>query len=402
MSETPRLGPLSGMRVIELGTMIAGPVAATLLADFGAEIIKVEQPGLGDPLRKIGPFVDGESLYWNVEGRNKKSVTLDLHHSDGQETLRELVKHADLLIENFRPGTMAKWNLGYEQLRAVNPRLVMLSISGFGQTGPYAQRPSYDRIALAFAGFLNATGYADRAPVRPGFAVADYQGALFGAFSAMIALYNRDAVGGTGQHIDVSLYETIFRFTDVMLTAYDKSGVTRDRRGNEHFAAAPGDHFQTRSGKYIALTVSANAMFARLCRAIGRPGLEQDPKFDSHATRSANLKEINGIVGAFIRGTEDDEVRRCFDREGVAYGFVLSVEDIVDDPQYLANKSFVTVEHPRMGPLKMQNVLPRMSGTPSAPIRVAPELGADTDDVLKGLLGFSDERVAALRERGVC
>ena len=402
MIKPTRTGPLTGMRVIETGTMIAGPVAATLLADFGAEVIKIEQPNGGDPLRKIGPFVDGESLYWNVEGRNKKSVTLDLHHADGQATLLELVKHADLLVENFRPGTMAKWNIGYEQLSAVNPRLVMLSVSGFGQTGPNSQRPSYDRIALAFAGFLNATGFADRAPVRPGFVVADYQGALFGAFAAMIALYNRDVSGGTGQHIDVSLYETIFRFTDVMLTAYDKSGVTRDRRGNEHFAAAPGDHFQTQSGKYIALTVPANSMFARLCRAIGRPELEKDPKFESHATRSANLKEINGIVGAFIRSTPDDEVRRRFDADGVAYGFVLSVEDIANDPQYLANKSFVTVEHPRMGPLKMQNVLPRMSGTPSSPINVAPELGADTDEVLMGLLGLSADRIADLRGRGIC
>jgi len=245
-----RGGPLAGIRVIELGSMIAGPVAATLLGDFGAEVIKIEPPVVGDPIRHSGPFVGEESLYWNVEGRSKRSVTLDLRRPEGQEVLRSLVEHADILIENFRPGTMERWGLDYPRLHARNPRLIMLSTSGFGQTGPNAKRPAYDRVSLAYAGFLNMTGYPDRAPVRPGTALADYQAALLGAFSLMVALYHRDRGDGVGQQIDLSLFEAVFRFTDVMITAYDKLGTSRNRSGNRHFAAAPGDHYLTGDDKY--------------------------------------------------------------------------------------------------------------------------------------------------------
>ena len=213
-------GPLAGMRVIDIGTMVAGPVAATLLADLGADVIKIEQPRGGDALRHIGPMVEGESLWWNVEGRNKKSVTLDLHHPEGQRILKAMVKHADVLVENFRPGILDKWKLSWEHLRQVNPRLVMLSVSGYGQTGPYANRAGYDRIALAMGGTLNATGYPDRAPVKLGTAMADYSTAVLGALGVMVALYHRDVRGGTGQQIDLSLYETVFRFTDVMAVSY--------------------------------------------------------------------------------------------------------------------------------------------------------------------------------------
>nr|ART90296.1 L-carnitine dehydratase/bile acid-inducible protein F [uncultured bacterium] len=395
-------GPLTGIRVIEMGTMIAGPVVATLLADFGAEVIKIEHPEGGDPIRNIGPFVNGESLWWNVEGRNKRSITIDLHLPAGQSLVRDLVLGSDLVVENFRPGTMDKWNLSYGDLSKVNPRLVMLSVSGYGQTGPYAQRPAYDRIALAFAGMLNMTGFPDRPPLRPGTAMADYQSALYGAFAAMVALFNRDAKSGTGQHIDLSLYESIFRFTDVMLTAYDKVGAKRERRGNEHFAAAPGDHFPTRDGKFVALTVSNNAVFARLCRAIGQTGLIEDPRFSSHTLRAAHLQEINSVVADWISAVSHDELRAAFDAEGVAYSFVYTVEDILNDPHYQARESFVTVDHPRMGPLKMQGVMPRMTGTPSSRIRIAPELGSDTDEILKSLLGLTVGEIAALRSDGVC
>lgn len=395
-------GPLTGIRVIELGTMVAGPVVCTLLADFGAEVIKIEQPAGGDPIRNIGPFVNGESLWWNVEGRNKKSVTVDLRRPAGQQLVRELVGQADLVVENFRPGTMDKWNLGYGALSELNPRIVMLSVSGYGQTGPYAQRPAYDRIALAFAGMLNMTGFPDRPPLRPGTAMADYQSALYGAFASMVALFHRDTRAGRGQHIDLSLYESIFRFTDVMLTAYDKVGTRRERSGNEHFAAAPGDHFPTRDGRFVALSVSNNAVFARVCRAIGQPGLIDDPRFTNHTLRFTNLREINGIVGRWIASVSHEALEAAFDAEGVAYSFVYSVGDILDDPHYQARESFVTVDHPRMGPIKMQGVLPRMKGTPSSPIRVAPELGIDTDDVLSTLLDRTPEEIAALRSEGVC
>lgn len=398
---TEAKGPLAGVRVIELGTMVAGPVSATLFGDFGADVIKIEQPKGGDPIRQSGAMVDGESLYWNVEGRNKQSVTIDMRVAEGQALLRALVKHADVLIENFRPGTMARWGCDYETLKAVNPRLVMLSISGYGQDGPNASLPSYDRVALAFAGFLNITGFPDRPPVRPGTAIADYQTALFGAFAVMIALYHRDARGGTGQQIDAALYETIFRFTDTMITAYDKLGVTRHRTGNCHYAASPGDHYIMQDGRYLALTVAASNVFRRLCAAMGRPELADDERFATHPARVIHYDEINGIVADYIRATPPAEVLAAFAEHGVPNSLILSVEEILVDPHYAARGAIATIDHPRIGPIKMPAVLPRLMGTPPPPLRAAPLLGENTDEILTGLLGMRQEAVDDLRAQGV-
>jgi formyl-CoA transferase len=389
---------LAGIRVIDIGTMVAGPVAATLLADLGADVIKIEQPGRGDSLRHIGPSVEGESLWWNVEGRNKKSVTLDLHHPEGQRILKEMLKQADVLVENFRPGILGKWNLSWEHLRQVNPRLVMLSVSGYGQTGPYANRAGYDRIALAMGGTLNATGYPDRAPVKLGTAMADYSTALFGAFGIMVALYHRDTRGGEGQQIDLSLYETVFRFTDVMVTAYDKMGLPRERTGNLHFAAAPGDHFETCDGRYIVLTVSNDRMFGRLCEAI--PALGGEERYSTHLKRTACVEELNVIVAAWIKSLPVLEVCRILEEKGLAYSLIYSIKDIVADPHYEARGTIASVEHPQIGELKMPAVQPRFSGTPSPQIKPAPALGADTDEILRQLAGLSAGRIAELRQAG--
>jgi crotonobetainyl-CoA:carnitine CoA-transferase CaiB-like acyl-CoA transferase len=391
-------GPLAGMRVIDIGTMVAGPVAATLLADLGADVIKIEQPGRGDSLRHIGPSVEGESLWWNVEGRNKKSVTLDLHHPEGQRILRELLKDADVLVENFRPGILAKWNLSWEHVKEVNPKLVMLSVSGYGQTGPYASRAGYDRIALAMGGTLNATGYPDRAPVKLGTAMADYSTALFGAFGIMVALHHRDMCGGAGQQIDLSLYETVFRFTDVMVTAYEKMGLPRERTGNLHFAAAPGDHFETCDGRYIVFTVSNDRMFERLCEAI--PSLAGEERYSTHAKRTECVEELNVIVAAWIKSLPVLEVCRILEERGLAFSLIYSIKDIVADPHYQARGSIATVEHPQIGELKMPAVQPRFSGTPAPQIRPAPALGAHTDEVLRELAGLSSEQIAELRQAG--
>jgi formyl-CoA transferase len=391
-------GPLGGMRVIDIGTMVAGPVAGTLLADFGAEVIKIEQPGHGDTLRHIGPFEGGESLWWNVEGRNKKSLTLDLRRSEGQRILKELIKDADVLVENFRPGTLDRWNLSWAELEQINPQLIMLSVSGYGQTGPMAPRAGYDRMGLAFGGVLGITGYPDRAPVRPGTAVADYQTALFGAFGVMVALYNRDVKGGRGQQVDLSLYEAVFRFTDVMVTAYDKQGLNRERSGNIHFAAAPGDHFETSDGRYIALTVSSDRMYRRLCEAL--PMLLDDPRFSTHTERVANVDEINQVVGKWIMSLPVPELCEILDDKGLAYSLIYSVEDILTDPQYASRGSIVTVDHPRIGALKMPAPQPRFSATPAPAVEAAPQLGAHTDEILRGHLGLSDDRIAELRASG--
>lgn len=393
-------GPLSGIRVIDIGTMVAGPVAATLLADLGAEVIKVEQPENGDTLRHIGPHGEnGDSLWWNVEARNKRSITLDLQHPEGQRILKELVKDADVVVENFRPGTLERWNLGWKDLEQVNPRLVMLSVSGFGQTGPYAPRAGYDRMALALGGMLNISGYPDRPPVRPGTAVADYQSALFGAFGIMVALYNRDALGGQGQQIDLSLYESVFRFTDVMVTAYDKLGVVRERTGNIHFAAAPCDHFETADGRYVAFAISSDRMYRRLCELM--PQLLEDERFATRTDAVANVDACNRVVGEWIKSLPVPELCRMFDDKGLAYALIYSIEDIVADPQYEARGSIVTVDNPRLGPLKMPAPQPRFSGTPAPLVQPAPALGADTDDVLRDLVGLAAEQIAAARESGV-
>ena len=381
--------------------MGAGPVAATLLGDFGAEVIKLEQPKGGDPIRQSGPIVEGESLWWNVEGRNKRSVTLDLRKPQGQQILHKLVEHADVLIENLRPGTMAGWNVGYEQLRTINPRLIMLSISGYGQTGPNSALASYDRVALAFAGFLHVTGYPEMPPVRPGFAVADYQTALFGAFSIMIALFNRDARGGTGQHIDLSLYETVFRFTEVLITAYDKLGITRSRSGNMASQASPGDHYATADGRYLALTIAADNVFQRLCVAIGDPSLAADPRFSKHAARVQNYEIINDIVADWIKSTPIERVMEAFTKNGVPHSLIYSPAEIAVDPHYAARGSIATLDHPRLGPLKMPAAVPLFSETPAPPLRAAPQLGEDTDDVLASLLQLSPENIASLRKAEV-
>jgi crotonobetainyl-CoA:carnitine CoA-transferase CaiB-like acyl-CoA transferase len=393
-------GPLQGLRILDLGTMIAGPVACTVLADFGAEVIKIEEPRAGDTLRQIGPFAEGESLYWNVEARNKKSVTLDLKQPAGRELMLRLVAQADAVVENFRPGVMARLGLAYEDLRRVNPRIVLLSVSGFGQTGPYAQRAGYDRIAQAFGGLLHVTGFADRPPVRPGVSIADYQTALFGALSLMMALHHRDARGGPGQHIDLALYESVYRFTDVITAAYDRLGQVRERQGNLGIAGAPGDHFPTSDGRYLVLTISNDPMFRKLCAAMGRIDLADSPQYATHALRWQHIVDINRIVGDWILSQQVDALCRALDGFGLAYSLILSIDEICADPHYQARESIQTVAHPRLGTLRMQGVGPRFSATPAAALRAAPCLGQDNREVLGGL-GVDDAMLARLERDGV-
>lgn len=393
---------LSGIRVLDIGTMLGGPVTATLLADFGAEVIKVEMPKVGDTLRWIGPFVKDESLYWAVEGRNKKSITIDFHKKKGQELFKKLVEKSDVVVENFRPGTLKKWGLDYDSLKKVNERIIISSVSGFGQTGPYNTKAAYDRIALAFSGFLDITGFSDRAPVRPGIAIADYMGALFSAFSVVLALYHRDINNGQqGQHIDVSLYETIFRFTDVLTVSYDKLGIIRERRGNRHFAAAPGDHFRTKDDKYVVITVSSDALFKRLCAAIGREELVEDQRFISHHKRFENIDEINQIVADWILPKTAVEVIELLEKHSVPCSQIYNIEDIVNDVHYQARESIIEVEHSRLGPLKMQGIVPKFSRTPGKINSLGPLLGEHNQEILQNILNLDDLEVENLKHEGV-
>lgn len=395
------LGPLASLRVLDLGTMVAGPVAGTYLSDFGAEVIKVEQPVGGDTLRGLGPFKEGESLWWNLEGRNKKSVTIDLRQERGQALLKRLVREVDVVVENFRPGTLEGWNLGYAELAKVSPKLVMLSVSGFGQTGPYAKRAGYDRMGLAFSGVMGITGAPDGPPVRVGISVADYATATLGAFAIMMALYHRDINGGVGQQIDLSLYETMFRFTDNMVSAYDQLGMVRKRTGNVHQAAAPGNNYKTRDDHFIVMTISGDILFKKLCDAMDREDWAADTRFESHASRWQHIQELNGGVAEWMAVRDAQEVARVFDEYGVPYSIVYSIEDIFNDPHYRARGSIIAVDHPQLGPVKMPGVVPRLSGTPSAPPRAAPTLGADNEAVFMGLLGLGRAEYDALRSAGV-
>jgi crotonobetainyl-CoA:carnitine CoA-transferase CaiB-like acyl-CoA transferase len=392
---------LSGLRILDIGTMVAGPVACTLFADFGAEVIKVEVPGRGDTVRDIGPFVDGKCLYWSVEARGKKSVTLDLRQPEGKELLLQLIEQADAVVENFRPGTLEKWGLGYDVMKGRNPDLVLLRISGFGQTGPYSERAGYDRIALAFGGLMGITGYADRPPVRIGTSIADYQTAILGAFALMMAIYHRDLRGGGGQEIDLAMYESVIRFTEVLVPAYDRMGTIRERRGNKHFAAAPGEHFRTSDGRYLILTISADAGFQRLCKVMGREDWAVDPRLATHEKRWEHVDELNAELSNWIERQPVEQLCALLDEGKLAYSFIYNIEDIMKDPHYQARGTIVSVPDAKIGPVRMAGVIPKFSGTPEKPIECAPNLGQHNEEIYGGLLGMSAERIQTLTAQGI-
>lgn len=392
---------LSGLRILDIGTMVSGPVACTLFGDFGADVIKVEVPERGDTVRDIGPYVDDVCLYWSVENRNKRSITLDLRTPKGRDLLLKLIPEVDAVVENFRPGTLERWGLSYDTMKEHNPNLILLRISGFGQTGPYRERAGYDRIALAFGGVMGITGFPDRPPVKIGTSVADYQTALLGAFSLMMAIYHRDMHNGGGQEIDLAMYESIARFTDVLIPTYDRLGVARQRRGNTHFASAPGEHFLTSDGRYIILTISANAGFERLCHAMHRPEWLNDPRFVSHESRWEHVDVLNKAVAEWILSKPIEEICRILDEAKLAYSFIYSVADMMTDPHYLARGTITSVNDPKIGPIKMTGVIPRFSNVESKEIAPAPELGDSNEDIYGKLLGLSNEEIETLRREKV-
>jgi crotonobetainyl-CoA:carnitine CoA-transferase CaiB-like acyl-CoA transferase len=418
----PSALPLEGVRILDLGTRIAAPFAGTLLADFGAEVIKIEQPGVGDFMRTIGPFEDGYSLWWAVEGRNKKSITLDLRKPAGQELLKRLVAESDVLLENFQPGTLEGWNIGPDALHAINPELVVSRVSVYGQTGPYRDRPGLDRNGIAMGGLLHLTGYKDRPPVRPGIIVSDYLTGIFNALGVMIALYERDrrdgagrvesrargkkaarARGGSGrgQELDLALYASILRILEHTVASYDHLGIVRGREGNRLANSAPLDNWQTKDDQFVSVIAAGDALFPRLARLIGRPDLLEDPRFKSLEARVANSEEINGIVAAWIRRHDADEIeQRCL-VGNVPFARTYTVADICADPHVAARGDLAMVPDPIVGPVKMQGVYPRLSRTPGRIRSGAPELGAHNDEIYGKLLGLTARARARLRTERV-
>jgi crotonobetainyl-CoA:carnitine CoA-transferase CaiB-like acyl-CoA transferase len=393
--------PLSGLRILDLGTMVAGPVACTLFGDFGAEVIKVEVPQRGDTVRDLGPFVDGECLYWQVEGRNKKSVTLNLRVPEGQALLCRLVEQADAVVENFRPGTLDGWDLGYARLKRHNPKLILLRISGFGQTGPYRARAGYDRIGLAMGGLMGITGFADRPPVRSGTSTADYQTALMGAYALMMAIYRRDTTGGEGEEIDVSLFESIFRFTEVLVPEYDLLGTIRGRRGDAHFTSAPGGQFTAGDGRTLVIGISNDAAFRRLCAAMGRPDIAGDPLYARHSLRWKHREALNAVVAQWVGSLTSERVGERLDQAQVAWSLVQTVEELVQNPHCQARESIASVVHPRIGPVRMAGVVPRFQRAPSKPIDAAPALGEHNAEIYESLLKVPRAQLDEWTSRGV-
>jgi crotonobetainyl-CoA:carnitine CoA-transferase CaiB-like acyl-CoA transferase len=414
--------PLAGLRVLDVGTRIGAPFAATLLGDFGAEVIKVEQPGVGDFMRTIGPFEDGYSLWWAVEGRNKKSVTLDLRKPAGQELFKRLVQHADALVENFQPGTLEGWGLGPDVLERVNPGLVVSRVSVYGQSGPYRDRPGLDRNGIAMGGLLHLTGYKDRPPVRPGVIVSDYLTGVFNALGVMIALYERDrratagkaraapasrakkgarAAGGRGQTVELALYASILRILEHTVAAYDRLGVVRGREGNRLANSAPLDNWETKDGEYVSLIAAGDGLFPRLAKLIGREDLTRDPRFATLEARCANSDEVNGIVAGWVRRHDAAEIeRRCL-AAGVPFARTYTVADICADAHVAARGDLETVDDPVVGGVRMQGVYPRLSRTPGRIARGAPRLGEHNDEVYGTLLGLTARERARLREERV-
>ncbi|MQA85821.1 MAG: CoA transferase [Streptosporangiales bacterium] len=392
-------GALDGLRVIDVATLFAGPLAATMLGDFGAEVIKVEHPERGDPVRYHGASKNGVALWWKVISRNKKAITCYLGSAEGQELFKRLVADADVVIENFRPGTLERWGLGYDVLSASNPGLVLARVTGFGQFGPYANRPGFGTLAEAMSGFAAITGEPDGPPTLPPFGLADGIAALATAYTTMAALRARDHTG-RGQVVDMAIIEPILTVLGSQPTVYDQLGVVQERTGNRSNNNAPRNTYRTRDGRWVAISTSAQSVAERVMRLVGRPELIDEPWFRSGAERAEHADVLDEAVGSWIARRTHDEVVQAFEEAQAAVAPIYDVRDVMADPQYRALGSIVTVDDPELGPIKMQNVLARLSETPGSIRTAGPPMGAHNEEVY-GRLGLTASDLAKLRDKGV-
>jgi formyl-CoA transferase len=393
--------PLAGVKVVELGQLIAGPFAGKFFADFGAEVIKIEPPG-GDPLRKWRKLHQGTSLWWYVQNRNKKSVTADLRLPEGQEIVRRIANDADVVIENFRPGTLEKWGLGYERLAADNPGLVMLRLSGFGQSGPYRDQTGFGAIAESMGGLRYVTGFPDRPPVRPNLSIGDALASLHGVIGVLMALHHRDTNGGRisgrGQVVDIALYEAVFNMMEGALPEYDLTGEMRERTGSNLTGIVPSNTYLTRDGQHIVIGANADSIFKRLMHMIGRDDLADDPSLADNAGRAQRADELDAAIGAWTGGLAAEAVLAALAEAQVPSSKIYSIADIASDAQYLARDMIRRVKLGDGTALKVPGVVPKLSDTPGDIDWVGPELGEHTESVLAAH-GYAREEIAALRAR---
>ncbi|HET9576954.1 MAG TPA: CaiB/BaiF CoA-transferase family protein [Usitatibacter sp.] len=398
METKPTQGALEGLKVLEMGTLIAGPYCARLLAEFGAEVIKIETPGEGDPLRKWRKLHEGNSLWWYAQARNKKSVAVNLKEADGQRIVRELASQADIVVENFRPGTLEKWGLGYDVLRERNAGLIMVRLSGYGQTGPYRDRPGFGAIGESMGGLRYVTGFPDRAPVRPNISIGDSLAAMFGVIGALTALHHRTQ-SGVGQVVDVALYEAVFAMMESTLPEYGYDGTVRERAGAALPGIVPSNTYPCADGRYVVVGANADSIFKRMMRAIGRDDLAADPALADNAGRVKRTAEIDRAISEWTSRHDLDTVLQVLEKAEVPSGRIYSIADIVKDMHYQARGM---VERHKLGPheLLLPGIVPKLSATPGGTRWIGPRLGENTDEVLRQI-GYDEERIAELRRRGV-
>ncbi len=391
--------PLSGLKVIELGTLIAGPFASRICGEFGAEVIKIESPDGGDPLRKWRKLYEGTSLWWFVQARNKKSLTLNLKHPDGLAILKKLLAEADILIENFRPGVLEKLGLGWDVLHALNPKLVMVRLSGFGQTGPMKDQPGFGAVGESMGGLRYITGFEDRPPVRTGISIGDSIAALWGVIGALMALRHREVNGGQGQVVDVALYEAIFAMMESMVPEFDVFGFIRERTGNIMPGITPSSIHTSADGKHVQIGANGDAIFKRFMLVIGREDLANDPVLASNDGRDSRRDEIYGVIDRWVNSQPLDTVLTQLNQADVPVSRIFSAEDMFSDPQYLAREMFLQAKLPDGKDFKMPGIVPKLSETPGDCAWVGPQLGEHNAQVLNDL-GYDPQQIAKLREDG--
>ena len=390
--------PLDGVRVVDVSSFLAGPFCSTQLAEFGAEVIKLELPVVGDPLRKFGSVTDcGETLPWLSECRNKKSATLDLRKPEGAELLKRMVADADILVENFQPGTLEKWGLGWDVMQEVNPRLIMVRISGFGQTGPYKGRPGFGRIGNAFGGLSFLAGYPDRPPVTPGSAtIPDYLAGLYGAFGALLAMQAREKTG-KGQVVDIGLYEPIFRILDELAPSFQLNGYIRQRMGPGTVNVVPHSHYPTKDGRWIAIACTSDKIFARLAGAMGVPEWAGDGKWGTVKQRDAERATVDEFVGNWTSQYTRDELQAICERNEVPFGPVYGIDEIFQDPQYAARGNILTMKDERVGELAIPNVVPRLTDTPGGVKWLGPSMGEHNEEIYRGWMKLDQAEIDRLK-----
>jgi len=399
MSKTA--GPLAGVKVLELGQLIAGPFATAFLAWFGAEVIKVEPPGTGDPLRTWRVVHNGTSLWWHLMARNKKCVTLNLRVTEGQKIARELARKVDVVIENFRPGTLEKWGLGYEELKKENPGLILARISGYGQTGPYAQRPGFAAVAEAFGGLRYVTGEPDRPPVRPNLSLGDSVAGLHAALGILMALYHRDAKGGTGQVIDVALYEAVLNLMEGTIPEYDKAGVKREREGMRLTGIVPSGTYPCADGAYIVIGANGESIFRRFMMAISREDLAADERLASNEGRSKHVDEIDEAITGWTKGRTSEDALKILSEADVPSGPIYSAAEMLADPHYLARGVFEEADLGGEDKVKLPRLAPRLEATPGGMRWIGPALGEHNTEVYGNWLGYPAAELARLSKEGV-